>query len=85
MSECNRCGAPIVWVRQRKKDGTTSQPMPIDVDDDGAILLVDDGNLRLTDRTAYGLPLVEFAPGGPGAELARSHFAACPEARKNRR
>lgn len=78
MSVCRSCRAPVMWVQTEAREGKPSKSMPLDATDEGRLLVVEAGNIVLTeDQTARVV--------ATGQGQYQSHFASCPHAREHRK
>jgi len=77
---CRSCHAPIRWIRT-----LADKLIPLDANEDGSALIVEDGNVRTEKVTELGITRSRATVLGPleastETDLYRSHFATCPNA-----
>ncbi len=86
MAVCRSCGASIMWVVTAATGAKPARKMPLDADDEGRPLRIDDGtgNIVFTGLEDHeGTPIIRVLPKGKGNR--RSHFASCPNAGEHRK
>lgn len=77
VQRCRSCQAPIVWAKTTPGD----RSIPLDANDDGTAMVVDNGNLVLVDDPER--TVVRYVKAGEGRY--QTHFASCPQAAEHRR